>query len=340
MKIRAAVSLVALLLALVACSSQSGPSSAGGITVSGSFGAPVTLTIEKAPNITAMTSSVVMTGTGPAVVAGGPLLLRATSFDSRTSEIVTGYDTGDIRLTTADDKGIGKIASALVGIPEGSRVLVERPGLSPNDKKAVEIVVVDILYTSAHGTDAQLPTPYPAQLPQVTVSEAGVPTVTPGSDPFDVVVTQPLILGEGEQIEDSDDVVIQYVLTDAGGNVLDSTWNDGAPIAVNLKALMQGLQEGLTDQKVGSRVLVAIPSAEAVGDGDRIAVVDILAVLPASETRTASPSPRASSSPTPRPTPAPTPAITPAPTAAITPAPTGAPGTPDTSTVPATETEW
>ena len=45
----------------------------------------------------------------------------------------------------------------------------------------------------------------------------------------------------------------------------------------DLKAMLKGLKEGLENQKVGSRVLVLIPSSLAKGDGDRIAVVDILA---------------------------------------------------------------
>ena len=46
---------------------------------------------------------------------------------------------------------------------------------------------------------------------------------------------------------------------------------------LNSLDLMKGMREGIENQKVGSRVLVLVPSAVAKGEGDRILVVDILA---------------------------------------------------------------
>ena len=54
-----------------------------------------------------------------------------------------------------------------------------------------------------------------------------------------------------------------------------------AEVTINLvgEAVEVAHGDGIVDQHVGSRVVILIPSADAAGDGDRIAVVDILAVL-------------------------------------------------------------
>jgi peptidylprolyl isomerase len=282
---------VLLTLALAACGHEAAQTGPGTITISGNFGAPVTITIESAPEISDLTSSVVSVGAGQVVRSGDALLLRATSFDSRTGELVSGYQTGQIRLTTANEEGVGEIASALVGVTEGSRVLVERPGLSPTDPHVVEIVVVDVLYTMAHGTRVTLPSPAPEGMPTVEESDDGGPYIVANPSHFHDLTVQPLITGSGEQVSAGDQLAIQYVVTDESGKVLDSSWSGSGPVSVALTSLMEGLQEGLVDQTVGSRVLVLIPSSEASGQGDRIAVVDILAVLPGDDS--ASPSAQA-----------------------------------------------
>jgi len=73
---------------------------------------------------------------------------------------------------------------------------------------------------------------------------------------------------------------VQYALFDQNGKSVDETWTKGAPVALNLKTAMKGLSEGLVDQKIGSRVVVLVPSAKAQGTGDRVVVVDILGALP------------------------------------------------------------
>ena len=264
--------LVMLMVALSACS---GKASAGGldvISIQGKFGAPVTMSMESTPEFDDVTSRVVSVGDGPIVEAGGPLLVRATSFNSLTGIPVSEYDTGNVRLTTADKNGIGDIASALVGATEGSRILVARPNLTEN---AAEIVVVDILYTSAHGTAAELP----AGFPQVVTDDQGILAISGGVSSIPDVVVEPVIETTGPQVTVDDVVVVQYTMTDSAGTILTTTWADAQPVALTLDGVMTGLRDGIVDQHVGSRVVILIPSADAAGDGDRIAVVDILAVL-------------------------------------------------------------
>lgn len=263
---------LALLLAVALLGGCSSQNDTLDVTVNGELGAPVTLSVESVPD--EMSVETLVAGEGPKIVADGTVLVRATSFDSRTGEIIE--PTGAIRLTTANLEGLGEVGDLVVGAREGSRLLVVRPGLVPG-QNAAELVVVDILSTVASGTEVPLPTKPLAGTPKIEIVD-GAPHVVSGGGAVSDLAVVPLIEGTGAQVSDDDDVVVQYLVGDEKGTVLDSTWKDRVPIVLGLPGVMDGLRIGLTDQKVGSRVVVLIPSAQASGTGDRFAVVDILGI--------------------------------------------------------------
>ncbi|MCF2706222.1 hypothetical protein I6E29_02925 [Arcanobacterium haemolyticum] len=269
--------VAALVLCLAGCKKTSGDST--NVTIEGALGAPVTISLGNTSFPQEISSRIVLTGDGNTVHAGSPVLLRATSFDSRSGDIIESYETGNLRLTTADSAGLGELATHVVGATEGSRILVTRPGLSASDPDAVEIVVVDILYTTAHGNAAPTPASVPAGMPTIELADGGGPAITAPGGAIPSLNTVVLVQGAGAQVSASSRVAIQYVIADSSGNIIDTTWNGAGPAAVDLADVMEGLRLGLADQKVRSRVVVLIPSAQASGDGDRVAIVDILAVM-------------------------------------------------------------
>ena len=242
------------------------------VTVNGELGAPVTMSVESVPD--KMSVNTLIAGDGSKIVADGTVLVRATSFDSRSGDIIE--PTGAIRLTTANLEGLGEVGDLVVGAREGSRLLIVQPGLVPGHK-AEELIVVDILSTVASGTEVPLPTKPPAGTPKIKVDD-GAPTVVSGGGAVSDLAVVPLIEGTGAQVSDEDEVVVQYLVGDEKGTVLDSTWKSRVPIVLDLSGVMDGLRIGLTDEKVGSRVIVLIPSAQATGTGDRFAIVDILGI--------------------------------------------------------------
>lgn len=274
--------LVALMAALIlsaaslaACGSSNDTCE---VAVNGAFGSPVTVDLEcdTVPGKTVVTTTI--EGTGNPIVAGQTALIRATSFDSRDGKIIESFNSGNLRLAEVTEKSLGDLAESLVGVKEGSRLVIKNPGLFGGNRGVAEIVVVDVLSTVAHGTATPLPSTLPPAMPTVSVADGGGPSITATGAGISELAVIPLVTGDGSQVKANAVIFAQYAIYSADGTVLDTTWNGGSPVAVDLSDAMEGLKKGLVDSTVGSRVVVLVPSAEAQGNGDRIVIVDILGV--------------------------------------------------------------
>ena len=74
--------------------------------------------------------------------------------------------------------------------------------------------------------------------------------------------------GKGEAVKDGDVVKINYVAVNGRtGKQFDNSFKAESPMTVTLKegAILPGFVKGLTGQKIGSRVLVAIPPKDGFG---------------------------------------------------------------------------
>lgn len=149
------------------------------------------------------------------------------------------------------------------------------------------ITVVDVMVPLERAEGAEV-TPQDG-LPVVTLDETGKPSVEVGDaeEPDDLVV-QPLIEGEGDELELGDSLVAHYSGWVWDGEQFDSSWERGASATFPFQegGLIQGWTDGLVGHPVGSQVLLVIPSElgyGAQGSGDAIPpdstlvfVVDIL----------------------------------------------------------------
>lgn len=267
--------ILAGLLPLAGCSAAGEEWS---LKIEGGFGAPVSITTTGQARLSDTRVSIESSGDGVEISSGSPILFRATSFDSRTDAPVHEYDTGQVRLSKATADSIGDIAQFVTGMREGTRLIIERPGLIAGDASAVEIAVVDILYTNARGE--RLPVPEPGNgMPGIGEGEGAGPVLTQGGGPISELRVVPLVAGEGIQVGGDDAVALQYVLANTEGQIYESTWMDGGPRGVAMSELMEGLRTSIRDQKVGSRLAILIPAAKANGDHDLVAIVDVLGVL-------------------------------------------------------------
>jgi peptidylprolyl isomerase len=101
-------------------------------------------------------------------------------------------------------------------------------------------------------------------------SETAPPKVTLDPKPLTVEETTTKVVtpGEGEPVSGDEIVSLRFVLLNGkDGRTVDS--NYGRPtLGLNLAdtELLPGLRKGLTDQRVGSRVLIAIPPKDAFGE--------------------------------------------------------------------------
>lgn len=101
------------------------------------------------------------------------------------------------------------------------------------------------------------------------------------------LVSQDLIEGNGQVVGETDTVYAKYFgLRWEDGHEFDGNYNAELPAQFSLTSVIPGWTEGLAGHKVGSRVLLIIPSEKAYGDEDEtgsgrptgplVFVVDIL----------------------------------------------------------------
>jgi peptidylprolyl isomerase len=108
-------------------------------------------------------------------------------------------------------------------------------------------------------------------LPTVKLAKDGAPTMTmPKGDPPSGLVVQPLIKGSGPVVKAGQTISVQY--TGAlwrNGKVFDSSWKRGEAISVPIGAgqVVDGWDEGLVGQTVGSQVLLVVPPDKGYGAG-------------------------------------------------------------------------
>ncbi|MGW4891716.1 FKBP-type peptidyl-prolyl cis-trans isomerase [Kitasatospora sp. NPDC004240] len=199
------------------------------------------------------------------------------------------------------DSLIPALDQAVIGKKAGSRLLVVappaaafgekgNPNMSIGGKDSL-IFVIDIRNTSA--PDAVVGgtvTPPPAGFPAVKDNGKKPSEITPvaGAPEPTELKSHVLIKGEGRKVEKGDKVVVQY--TGAlwkDGKVFDSSLSKGQAFSfpVGGGQVIQGWDQGLEGQTVGSRVELVIPASlgyKDQGQGDippnstLVFVVDIL----------------------------------------------------------------
>jgi peptidylprolyl isomerase len=127
---------------------------------------------------------------------------------------------------------------------------------------------------------SESPTPeIPASSSLDGVQVAGEPGTKPTVTvpfPWAIDRSQNVVLdaGTGALVLPGDIVRVDYLgVNGRTGEVFDNSYDRGAPAAFPLNGVVAGFSKGLTGQRVGSRVLMAMPSADGYGDtgnGDTI----------------------------------------------------------------------
>ncbi|HZJ04122.1 MAG TPA: FKBP-type peptidyl-prolyl cis-trans isomerase [Nocardioidaceae bacterium] len=119
---------------------------------------------------------------------------------------------------------------------------------------------------SSTGTDV----PPPGVLDAITVAGTDTaPTVTFKTKPLSVTATTTKVVtaGKGAKLVKANSITFNYSLFNAkDGTQIETSFGKGTvPLDLSSTGLMKGLGKGLTGQLVGSRLLVAIPPADAFG---------------------------------------------------------------------------
>lgn len=219
--------------------------------------------------------------------------------------LVVDPSSGDVVLDTAtlspDDSGLvpfivnagGLAGSAVLCTPLGSSTAFTIPGELLGEGGSNLVIVaesVEQLPTTATGEE-QDPV---AGMPEVTLADDGQPSVTiPDEEPPAEVEIAELKVGDGATVEAGDTVFVQYSgIKWSDGSEFDSSWSRGEPSQFETTGVVEGFQQALEGQAVGSQVLVVIPPAFGYGEGEinesdltgetLVFVIDILGVQRAS----------------------------------------------------------
>jgi len=141
----------------------------------------------------------------------------------------------------------------------------------------------------------------PGDLADVSVSKAANPKVAVDKG-FTATKTTSRVLspGSGAQLASGDSVKVNYVaINGRTGKEFDNSFTSDKPVTLPLddKSVLAGFVKGLIGQKVGSRVLVAIPPKDGFGraepdlgmkkDDTMVFLFDVVATVPSSISGTA-----------------------------------------------------
>lgn len=249
------------------------------------------------------TASVVNEGDGEEVSEGDTLLM--------TSAAVTNGEPGQATPTVMTlDEAMKEEDSFTYDQLKDARVGTTVDITRSTDAGAGQVTETTTRYTVREIVPSEidgLMSPTPEGLPMVTQTEGGAPEIsTPEGDAPNDVVSEYLIEGDGPEVQEGQTVAVNYVgVRWEDGEVFDSSYERGAPIAFPLDGVIEGWSDGLVGKKVGSRVIISIPADKAYGtqeevegsqnpsapSGDLIFVVDILGATDTPAAASASPTP-------------------------------------------------
>jgi len=272
-------------LALVGCGSSKPASPNASVTATGSFGASPKVTIPKEKASSTLAVKTLVQGKGAAITKSNLFLSNFTIYvwSGKTNKLLDStYSSAPQVLPASLLPGI---QSAVTGKKLGSRVLAVIPpkegyGTSGNSELGVKgtdtlVFVIDLIQkynTGTVGATGAQTSSGGGSLPTVSKATGKAPTITipKNTTAPTKLETKTLIQGTGATVAKGQDVVAQYTGVNwRTGKVFDSSWSRSLPysfkIGANPSQVIKGWDLGLVGQKVGSRVLLVIPPADAYG---------------------------------------------------------------------------
>jgi peptidylprolyl isomerase len=122
---------------------------------------------------------------------------------------------------------------------------------------------------SSSGSSGQSSAAGSGGLAGVTVTPGAKPTIDIAKKPVSVAKTTTKVLtaGHGATVKKGQNVSVNYVVVDGrDGKTADSTFGrKPVTLTADPAQVLPGIAAGLVDQKIGSRVLVGVPPAQAFG---------------------------------------------------------------------------
>jgi peptidylprolyl isomerase len=266
-----------------------------------------TVEVEAPLDVTRTESEVITEGDGATIAEDDLVSLQAVLVNGTDGKVVanTWENSGAVGLDLSQEDLFQAFKTQIPGKKVGSRVVIastpqdaygdtgnESLGITKDDPV---VFVVDLqkatqVLDEAQGTEVE-----PKEgLPTITMNEGEPATIEipKGEKAPTKTVVQPLIEGEGAEVEKGQTVRVAYTgalwrngeVFDSSANRPEQPWFE---FPIGAGQVIKGWDEGLLGQKVGSRVLLVIPPADGYGEAGQgetikgddtlVFVVDILA---------------------------------------------------------------
>jgi len=290
--------------------SAGGPAASGeltGVTVTGAVDTEPKVDIDTPYSVDQTTVQVLEEGDGAPIADGNQVTIAYVLANGGTGRVLdSSYERSQPLVFQMQSGGIiPGLYSGLLGQSAGSRVAIAVPpdagfGAAGNPQLGIEpgqtLVFVATVenVTEIPDTAQGEQQPPPADLPTLEVDGEGVPQrfVADGDELTDLkeLEVATVIEGEGPKVQPGQTLTVQYLgQLYPDGEIFDQSWTTGQPFGFQLGTggVIPGWDQGLSGQRVGSRVILAIPSDLGYGeqgsppsipaDADLIFSVDILA---------------------------------------------------------------
>lgn len=253
------------------------------VSAKGAFGAAPAVTIPSADADPALAVRTLIDGSGPRIGASDYLVVKYLDYVWRGADhrlISDNFSSPSVSPLTQLLPGV---KAALIGKRAGSRVLAVLPPEEGYGKAGMPalgirgsdtlVFVIDVILAVPEGAKAGGAQVFRGDddLPSVNVSAAAIPTMRiPDAAPPGALTVRTLFKGNGQRIENGFYILCQYTGVDwRTGKVFDSSRSQEAPLGFTvgraLGQVLPGLNQGLTGQTVGSRVMLILPPDDGYG---------------------------------------------------------------------------
>ncbi len=284
----AGVAALALLLSLAACGDEkdkeskesdakssdcidiSSGSSSDAVKVTGEFGKEQKATFDTPLKGTKAERTILDEGDGKVTSTGNQVDVLISVFLGSDGKSV---GTQPATLKVGDPQILEAFAATVDCVPIGSRVVATAPAedlYGPEGNTSLGIKADDtvVIVTDVIGLK-EMPKPkaWSDDVPDVAFDKDGKPTVTlPKTDPPADLLLKVLKEGDGEVVQDGDQVTLDYQGTSwKDGKIFDQSYGK-QPATFGTGDVVAGFGAALIGQKVGTRLVVSIPPKYAYGE--------------------------------------------------------------------------
>lgn len=258
-----------------ACLADSG-SASDAVDVEGEFGGAMTVKFEFPLEVDKTQRTVLTEGGGDVIAAGDVISTSLVMYNATTGEeIPSGVAPGEAaELTVSEDVILAGLVNALQCSTAGSRVVAVIPpaelwgeqGVADlNIKGTDNMVMVADVVEIVPPPEPLATTEWTENVPEVDF-EGATPTVTlPDGDAPAELLLKVLKEGDGEVVETTDSVTLDYQGTSWQTRELFDQSYGNQPITHAANGFVPGFTAAIVGQKVGAQLLVSIPAENAYG---------------------------------------------------------------------------